>query len=280
MTFSTSHTSRISLQSVYKPQESSKITYNQLQSLKHIATHQSLVNYLKYFQKVYALSVWTKRLHKTFSTPHSSGKFLQLVYKPQESYKVTYNKLQSFKSIATHPSLINYMKYFQQVYELSVWTKMLHMTFSTFHSSGKFVQLVYKLQESYKVTYNQLQSFKHIAIHQSLINYMKYFQQVYELSVWTKRLHKTFSTSHSSGIFVQLVYKRHESYKVTYNQLQSFKHIATHQSLNNYLQNFQQVYELSVQTKMIHYTFSTSQNSRNSVQPVYKPQQSYKLTYN
>ena len=154
MTFSTSHSSRISLQSVYKPQESSKVTYNQLQSFKHIATHQSLVNYLKYFQKVYTLSVWTKRLHKTFYTSHSSGKFLQLVYKPQESYKFNYNKLQSFKSIATHLSLINYMKYFQHVYELSVWTKRLHQTFSTSHSSGKFVQLVYKRQESYKVTYN------------------------------------------------------------------------------------------------------------------------------
>ena len=153
----------------------------------------------------------------TFSTSHTSRISLQLVYKPQESSKITYNQLQSLKSIATHPSLINYMKYFQQVYELSVWTKMLHMTFSTSHSSGKFVQLVYKPQESYKVTYNQLQSFKHIAIHQSLINYMKYFQKVYELSVSTKRLHKTFSTSHSSGKFVQLVYKPQESYKVTYN---------------------------------------------------------------
>ena len=154
MTFSTSHSSRISLQSVYKPQESSKITYNQLQSFKHIATHQSLVNYLKYFQKVYALSVWTKRLHKTFSTSHSSGKFLQLVYKPQESYKVTYNQLQSFKHIATHQSLINYLKYFQQVNALSAWTKRQHKTFFTSHSFKKFLQLVYKPQESYKITYN------------------------------------------------------------------------------------------------------------------------------
>ena len=154
MTFSTSQSSRISLQSVYKPQESSKFTYNQLQSFKHIATLQTLVNYLKYFQKVYALSVWTKRLHKTFSTSHSSGKFSQLVYKPQESYKVTYNQLQSFKHIATHQSLVNYLKYFQKVYALSVWTKRLHKTFSTSHSSGKLLQLVYKPQESYKVTYN------------------------------------------------------------------------------------------------------------------------------
>ena len=154
MTFSTSHSSRISLQSVYKPQESSKITYNQLQSFKHIATHQSLVNYLKYFQKVYALSVWTKRLHKTFSTSHNSGKFLQLVYKPQESYKVTYNQLQSFKHIATHQSLINYLKYFQKVNTLSAWTKRLHKTFFTSHSSKKFLQLVYKPQQSYKITYN------------------------------------------------------------------------------------------------------------------------------
>ena len=193
MTFSTSHSSRISLQSVYKPQQSSKITYNQLLSFKHIATHQSLVNYLKYFQKVYALSVWTKRLHKTFSTSHSSGKFVQLVYKPQESNKITYNQPQNFKHIATHQSLVNYLKYFQKVYALSVWTKRLHKTFFTSHSSGKFVQLVYKPQESYKVTYNQLQSINHIATHPSLINYMKYFQQVYEPAVWNKMLHKTFS---------------------------------------------------------------------------------------
>ena len=154
MTFSTSHSSRISLQSVYKPQESSKITYNQLQSFKHIATHQSLVNYLKYFYKVYALSVWTKMLHMTFSTSHSSRISLQSVYKPQESSKITYNQLQSFKHIAAHQSLVNYLKYFQKVYALSVWTKRLHKTFSTSHSSGKFLQLVYKPQESYKFTYN------------------------------------------------------------------------------------------------------------------------------
>ena len=154
MTFSISHSFRISLQSVYKPQESYKVTYNQPQSFKHIATHQSLVNYLKYFQKVYALSVWTKRLLKTFSTSHSSGKFVQLVYKLQESYKVTYNYLQSFKHIATHQSFINYMKYFQQVYALSVWTKMLHMTFSISHSFRISLQSVYKPQESYKVNYN------------------------------------------------------------------------------------------------------------------------------
>ena len=163
MTFSTSHSSKISLQSVYKPQESSKITYNQLQSFKHIATHQSLVNYLKYFQKVNALSVWTKRLHKTFSTSHSSGKFVQLVYKLQENYKVTYNQLQSFKHIATHQSLINYMKYFQQVYEPAVCNKMLHKTFSKSHSSEKFVKPVYKQQECWKITYNQLYNLKHTA---------------------------------------------------------------------------------------------------------------------
>ena len=172
---------------------------------------------MKYFQQVYELSVWTKRLHKTFSTSHSSEKFVQLVYKLQESYKVTYNQLQSFKHKATHPSLINYMKYFQQVYELSVWTKMLHKTFSTSHSSRISLQSVYKPQESSKITYNQLQSFKHIATHQSLVNYLKYFQKLYALSVWTKRLHKTYSTSHSSGKFLQLVYNPQESYKVTYN---------------------------------------------------------------
>ena len=40
---------------------------------------------------MHELAVWNKMLHKTFSTSHSSGKFVQLVFKPQESYKVTYN---------------------------------------------------------------------------------------------------------------------------------------------------------------------------------------------
>ena len=235
---------------------------------------------MKYFQQVYELSVWTKMLHMTFSTSHSSGKFVQLVYKLQESYKVTYNQLQSFKHIAIHQSLINYMKYFQQVYELSVWTKRLHKTFSTSHSSGIFVQLVYKRHESYKVTYNQLQSVKHIATHQSLNNYLQNFQQVYELSVQTKMIHYTFSTSQNSRNSVQPVYKPQESYKVTYNKLQSFKSIATHLSLINYIKYFQKVYELSVCTKRLHKTFSTSHSSGKFLQLVYKPQESYKVTYN
>ena len=235
---------------------------------------------MKYYQQVYELSVWTKRLHNTFSKSHSSGKFVQLVYKPQESYKVTYYKLQSFKSKITHLSLVNYFKYFQKVNALSVWTKRLHKTFSTSHRSGKFVQLVYKLKESYKVTYNQLQSFKHIATHQYLNNYLQNFQQVYELSVWTKRLHMTFSTSHSSGKFVQLVYKPQECYKVTCNKLPSFKSIATNLSLVNYLKYFQKVNALSVWTKRFHKTFSTSHSPKKFLQLVYKTQESYKITYN
>ena len=172
---------------------------------------------MKYFQQVYEPAVWTKMLHKTFSKSHSSEKFVKPVYKQQESCKITYNYLYKLKHTATYKSLINYLKYFQQVYALSVWIKMLHMTFSTSHSSRISLQSVYKPQESSKITYNQPQSFKHIATHQSLVNYLKYFQKVYALSVWTKRLHKTISTSHSSGKFVQLVYKPQESYKVTYN---------------------------------------------------------------
>ena len=183
---------------------------------------------MKYFQQVYEVSVWTKRLHKTFSTSHSSGIFVQLVYKRHQSYKVTYNQLQSFKHIATHQSLNNYLQNFQQVYELSVQTKMIHYTFSTSQNSRNSVQPVYKPQESYKVTYNQLQSINHIATHPSLINYMKYFQQVYEPAVWTKMLHKTFSKSHSSEKFVKPVYKQQESCKIIYNQLYNLKHTATY----------------------------------------------------
>ena len=46
---------------------------------------------------------------------------------------------------------------------------------------------------------------------------MKNFKQVYEPAVWTKRLHKTFSKSHSSEKLVKPVYKQQESCKITYN---------------------------------------------------------------
>ena len=115
--------------------------------------------------------------HMTFSPSHNRGKGVQLVYKPQRSCKFTYNQLYSFKPIATHSSFLNYLKYFQEVYELAVWIKMFHMTFSPSHNRGKGVQLVYKPQRSCKLTYNQLYSFKPIATHSSLINYLIYFQE-------------------------------------------------------------------------------------------------------
>ena len=40
------------------------------------------------------------------------------------------------------------------MYELAVWIKMFHMTFSPSHNRGKVVQLVYKSQQSRKFTYN------------------------------------------------------------------------------------------------------------------------------
>ena len=58
------------------------------------------------------------------------------------------------------------------MYELAVYIKMLHMTFSPSHNRGKVVQLVYKPQQSCKLTYNYLFT---IAIHSYLINYLKYF---------------------------------------------------------------------------------------------------------
>ena len=56
------------------------------------------------------------------------------------------------------------------MYELAVWIKMFHMTFSPSHNRGKVVQLVYKPQQSRKFTYNYLYT---IATHSYLINYLK-----------------------------------------------------------------------------------------------------------
>ena len=107
--------------------------------------------------------------HMTFSLSKSRGKVVQLVYKPQQRSKFTYKYLYN---IATYSYLINYLKYFWEVYELAVWMKMLHMTFSLYHNRGKFVKIVYKPQQSRKFTYNYLYT---IATHWSLLNYFKNF---------------------------------------------------------------------------------------------------------
>ena len=89
--------------------------------------------------------------HMTLFPSHNRGKVVQLVYKPQQSRKFTYNYLYT---IYTHSYLINYFKFFLEVYELAVWIKMFQMTFSPSHNRGKVVQLVYKSQLSRKFTYN------------------------------------------------------------------------------------------------------------------------------
>ena len=61
------------------------------------------------------------------------------------------------------------------MYELAVYIKMFHMTLFPSHNRGKVVQLVYKPQQSLKFTSNYQYSFKPIAIHWSLLNYLKYF---------------------------------------------------------------------------------------------------------
>ena len=88
---------------------------------------------------MYELAVWIKMFHMTFSPSHNRGKVVQLVYKPQQSRKFTYNYLYT---IANHSYLINYLKLFLELYELAVWIKMFHMTFSPSHNCGKVVQLV------------------------------------------------------------------------------------------------------------------------------------------
>ena len=66
------------------------------------------------------------------------------------------------------------------MYEPAIWMKTFYMTLSPSHNRGKVVQLVYKQQQSRKFTYNYLYT---IATHSYLINYLKYFYEVYELAV-------------------------------------------------------------------------------------------------
>ena len=61
------------------------------------------------------------------------------------------------------------------MYELAVWIKMFQMTFPPSHNRGKVVRLVCKPQQSLNFIYNYLYSFKPIATHWSLLNYLKYF---------------------------------------------------------------------------------------------------------
>ena len=118
---------------------------------------------------MYKLAVWIKMFNMTFSPSHNRGKVVQLVYKPQQNRKFTYNYIYT---IAMHSYVINYLKYFFEVYALAVWIKMFHMTVSPSHNRGKVVQLVYKPQQSCKFTYNLIYN---IATHLYEINYLKYF---------------------------------------------------------------------------------------------------------
>ena len=61
---------------------------------------------------MYELAVLDQNVPGEFSPSHYRGKVVQLVYKPQQSSKFTYNYLYSFKPIATHWYLLNYFKYF------------------------------------------------------------------------------------------------------------------------------------------------------------------------
>ena len=58
------------------------------------------------------------------------------------------------------------------MYDLAVWIKMFHMTFSPSHNRGKVAQLVYKPQQTRKFIYNYLYT---IATYSYLINYLKFF---------------------------------------------------------------------------------------------------------
>ena len=58
---------------------------------------------------MFELAVSIKMFHMSFSPSHKRGKVVQLVYKPQQSRKFTYNYQYT---IATHTYLITDLKYF------------------------------------------------------------------------------------------------------------------------------------------------------------------------
>ena len=99
------------------------------------------------------------------------------------------------------------------MYELAVWIKTFHMTFSPSHNHGKGVTPVYKPQKSCKFS---IISYTYIN-HLNLINYLKYYQDEYKLAVAIKMFHMFFSPSHNREKGVKLVYNPQQSCKFTYN---------------------------------------------------------------
>ena len=51
---------------------------------------------------MYELAVWIKMFHMTLFLSYNRGKVVQLVYKPQQSRKFTYNYQYIYKPIANH----------------------------------------------------------------------------------------------------------------------------------------------------------------------------------
>ena len=58
---------------------------------------------------MYELANWIKMFHMTLFPSHNRGNVVQLVNKPQQSRKFTYNYLYT---ISNNSYLINYLKYF------------------------------------------------------------------------------------------------------------------------------------------------------------------------
>ena len=67
---------------------------------------------------------------------------------------INYAALYMYSHVATYLSLINFLKYFWEVYDLAVWIKMLDMTVSTSHSYEISVHHVYELQQTCKFAHN------------------------------------------------------------------------------------------------------------------------------
>ena len=63
---------------------------------------------------MYELAVYIKTFHMTLFQSHNRGNVVQLVYKPQQNRKFTYNYQYSFKPIATNWSLLNYLNTYRR----------------------------------------------------------------------------------------------------------------------------------------------------------------------
>ena len=107
MTFSTSHNCEIPVRLVYRLQQTCKFTYTYLYSLKHVATHSSLISYFKILQIGVRTSRWDQNAPHDFLYIPQLWDTSTASVQATADLKFTYNQLYSLKHVATHSSLIS-----------------------------------------------------------------------------------------------------------------------------------------------------------------------------